>query len=555
MSPSPLLRPCGAFLLAALIAPPPLASQAHDPHPGAPTQSGQEVPLLDNLGTHHYAISTASPQAQAYFDQGLRLYYAFNHQEAIRSFREAQRIDPDCAMCWWGEALAWGPNINLPMDSASAVAARAAADRALELRDGANERERALIDALSERYAPAPGPERAALDSAWARATTRLSERYPDDDEILVLRGEAVMDLRPWDYWTEEGELHPGIPEALEGFERVLARNPDHPGACHFFIHAVEKVQPERAVSCAERLASLMPGAGHLVHMPGHIYIRVGRYEDAIEANRHAVHADETYIQDVRPGMGIYTAGYYPHNYDFMAFAAAMVGRGDLAVESAEKVASLLPRELFGAPGMTFLQHYATRHLQLKVGFSRWQDVLDAPAPADDLPHALAMWRYARGRALAAGGDLAGAEAELAQVREAARALEGVRLEFNGADTVLEIAAAVLAGHIARARGELDEAADHLSEAVRLEDTLLYGEPPEWTIPTRHELGAVLLAAGRPEEAERVWREALDRFPENGWSLHGLADALEAQGRTDEARGIDQRFRKVWAEADFELGR
>jgi tetratricopeptide (TPR) repeat protein len=516
---------------------------------GAPRDT---VPLYDDLGDHHYAVTTAVPDAQRYFDQGLRLYYAFNHAEAIRAFREAQRLDPACAMCFWGEALAWGPNINLPMDSASGVAAHAALQRALALQDCASDRERALLNALAARYASVLPGDRAALDSAYADAMARVAQRYPGDHEAAVLAAESRMDLRPWDYWTAEGAPHPGIGVALAHLERVLSENPQHPGACHFYIHAVEAAHPERAVACAERLASLMPGAGHLVHMPGHIYIRVGRYLDAIEANRHAVHADESYIRDQRPGVGIYTAGYYPHNYDFMAFAASMAGRSAQAIEAADKLASLAARQPMDAPGMAFTQHHATRALQMRVRFGRWEEILRAPAPAEELVHARAMWHYARGRALAARGSVAEAEAQLAGVRAAiadART-EGMRLEFNESRAVLRIAERVLAGAIETARGRHAAAVDALQEGARFEDALTYGEPPDWSIPVREELGAALLAAKRPAEAERVYRADLKRFPKNGWSLAGLARALRAQGKDVEAARVEGELRAAWRAAD-----
>ncbi|MBT8489211.1 MAG: hypothetical protein KJO65_10355, partial [Gemmatimonadetes bacterium] len=296
-------------------------------------------PLYDDLGEHHVAVTTDSPEAQEYFDQGMRLYYAFNHAEAVRAFRAAQQLDPNCAMCWWGEGLAFGPNINLAMDGESALAAYAATRGALDRVNHASEKEGAMIEALAVRYAAGAPEERTHLDRAYAEAMGELAQDYPSDPEIRVLHAEALMDLRPWDYWTEDGRPQPGIQTALDGLGFVQEMDPEHPGACHFYIHAVEKLFPERAVPCAERLAGLMPGAGHIVHMPGHIYIRVGRYQEAIEANRHAIHADETYISDQRPAMGMYTAGYYPHNYDFLAFASMMVGQGDEAVESAQKVA------------------------------------------------------------------------------------------------------------------------------------------------------------------------------------------------------------------------
>ena len=375
-----------------------------------------------------------------------------------------------------------------------------------------------------------------------------VAERSPEDDDAAVLYAEALMDLRPWDYWMEGPEPAPGIPAALDALKRVMARTPDHPGACHFYIHAVEEVYPERAVECAERLASLMPAAGHITHMPGHIYIRVGRYRDAIRANEHAVHADESYIADQRPGMTMYTAGYYPHNYDFMAFAAAMAGDGDRAVEAAERVASLIPPEMLDAPGMAFLQNLLTRPLQMRVRFGLWPEILAAEAPPESLHHARGIWHYARGRALAATGEPEEAWAELRRLREHAAdpALDGVRLEFNPSRAILGIGAAVLEGRIAEAAGDVEEAIAALEEAVRREAALDYGEPPEWSVPTRQDLGEVLLEAGRPADAERAFRGDLERFPENGWSLRGLAAALSAQGREDEAARVRERLRAAW---------
>ena len=529
-------------LAIALLAPPDRASR-------------DTVPLYDNLGDHHYEVTTAVPAAQLYFDQGLRLYYAFNHAEAIRAFREAQRRDPTCAMCFWGEALAWGPNINLPMDSAGGVAAYAAIRRALAVREHASVRERALLGALAARYTPVPPTDRAALDSAYAQAMAAIVRNHPTDDEAAVLSAEALMDLRPWNYWTANGELQPGMADALDRLERVTARNPKHPGACHFYIHAVEAAHPERAVDCAERLAGLMPGAGHIVHMPGHIYIRVGRYLDAIKANEHAVHADESYIRDQRPAAGMYVAGYYPHNYDFMAFAAMMAGQGKQALYAADKLKALATPRMTAEPGMAFLQHHSTRALQVRVRLSRWDEILATPAPHKDLVHAGAMWHYARGRALAAVGRPADAEAELAQLRTAATdpRLNGVRLEFNESQPILRIATQVLAGSIAAARKDYGEAARLLQEGARLEDALTYGEPPDWTIPVRQELGAVLLAAGKPNDAERIFREDLKRFPSNGWSLAGVAQALRAQDKVDEAVRTEAALREAWGSADLPL--
>lgn len=544
---------CGALLLALSAVG---VGDVHAQGDDAREQADALPPLYDDLGQYHYPITAAGLQAQAYFDQGLRLYYAFNQPEAIRAFRAAQTLDPECAMCWWGEALAWGPNINLPMDQPGARAAYAAVQRALALRPRASQRERALIDALAVRYADPPPEDRAYLDRAYAEAMEELAARYPDDAEIQVLHAESLMDLRPWDYWTEDGDPRPGISEALHALQLAQQLDPSHPGGCHFYIHAVEKLFPERAVRCAERLAGMMPGAGHLVHMPGHIYVRIGRYLDAIHANEHAIHADETYIQDQRPGMGVYTAGYYPHNYDFLAFASMMIGRGQAAIDAAVKVSGLLPDEMFDQPGMGFLQHWSIRPLLFRIRFARWSEILATPRPPEQRAHSRAIWRYARGRALAATGDIDGAEAELERVRAilAGPGLDELRLEFNAAADLVSIAERVLTGRIEAAEGHFDRAVAALREAVRLEDRLLYGEPPEWSVPARQELGEVLIAAGRPVEAEVTFREDLDRFPENGWSLHGLGAALRAQGREAEADSVDGDFERVWATADFPLG-
>lgn len=499
-----------------------------DPSSQIQATEAAQVPLYDNLGVLHYPITTAVPLAQRYFDQGLRLYYAFNHQEAIRSFQEGTRLDPDCAMCYWGIALAYGPNINAPMDATNGRLAYSAIQQAVRRATTVSDRERALIRALATRYSAEPTADRAELDVAYSRAMADVVQRFVDDLEAKTLYAESLMDLSPWNYWTAEGNPRPNTESLLSQLEQVLAVEPGHPGANHFYIHAVEAVQPERALAAAERLANLMPGAGHLVHMPGHIYIRVGRYEDAIKANEHAVHADETYFRDHNPAVGIYMLGYYPHNYDFLAFAASMIGREAQAIAAADKVAALVPQELLHEPGMAFLQHHQMRKLQMRVRFGRWDELLSAEGPAEDLPHARAIWLYAHGRALAARGHLKAADATLVQLRAIAqdRQVRSLRLEFNSAGLVLDIAVEVLAGHIDAAKGDLPVAITHLREAVRREDALVYGEPPEWTVPVREELGVVLLNAGRPDEAEQVFREDLKRFPKNSWSQQGLADAL-----------------------------
>lgn len=513
------------------------------------------VPLFDHLGTHHYAITTSVPLAQRYFDQGLKLYYAFNHAEAVRAFEEASRLDPDCAMCYGGLALAYGPNINAPMEREAALAAYDAIQKAIAREATAGAKERALIGALATRYAADPPKDRATLDAAYAQALRDVAQRYPADFEVATLYAEGLMDLSPRNYWTAEGQPRVETPEILKQLDRVLAANPNHPGANHLYIHAVEAAQPERAVAAAERLAAVMPGAGHIVHMPGHIYIRVGRYVDAITANEHAAHADEVYIEDQRPKTGIYTLGYYPHNYDFLAFAASMIGRSRQAMTAAEKMRAIAPPDLLRAPGMTFLQHHDTRHLQMLVRFARWQEILEAPAPGEDLAYARTMWQYTRGRALAASGKIKEAEEALHQVRATAENpdVASLRLEVNTSGAILQIASEVLAGHVAEAEGDVMAAITHLREGARLEDALTYGEPPEWSVPVRQELGMMLLRADRATEAEQVFRQDLKRFPDNGWSLRGLELALRRQGRKDEADGVKAKFNTVWSSADIDV--
>ncbi|NND71171.1 MAG: hypothetical protein HKN43_06300 [Rhodothermales bacterium] len=489
--------------------------------------------LLNNLGDHHFSITTTNARAQEFFDQGLRLYYGFNHAEAIKSFAEAQRLDPSCAMCYWGEALAYGPNINMPMDQDGAQAASVAIEVASSLKDKSSPLEQQLIGALQERYRRTDADERSDLDESYATSMHRVRMDYPDNVEVAVLHAEAVMTTMPWDYWNKDQTPKPEFEKALGSLRFAMESNPNHPGACHFYIHGVEKYFPEMAVECAERLAALMPGAGHIVHMPGHIYIRVGRYDDAIRANQHAVHADETYIQDRRPGVGVYTAGYYPHNYDFMAFAASMIGDCDLAVEAANNVRNVIPQEVIGQPGFEFLQHYYTRPVQMLVGCNRWDEILNYDQPDETLEYANLIWHYARGRALAATGDLPAAQVELGFLEEARTTgkFVGVTIEPNTADQIIAIAEQVLAGWIASASGQQEAAIQHMRKGVLLEDGLLYGEPPEWSVPVRHDLGAMQLAHNDLSGAEKTFREALQKFPNNEPSLAGLNLAQEGQSR------------------------
>jgi tetratricopeptide (TPR) repeat protein len=535
-----MLRRCSALLLlVSLVASPEsLTGQQVAAKASAP------VPLFSNLGDLHHPISSKVTEAQKYFDQGMRLVFAFNHAEAIRAFSEAARLDPNCAICYWGIALAYGPHVNAGMDSASAVQAYQALQKAKQLAGGASESERAYIEALVPRYEASPRPDRAHLDSAFATAMGQLATRYPDDLDALTLYAEAKMDLSPWNYWQSNGQPYPGTQEIVDILERVIARNPNHPGACHYYIHAVEAVAPAKAISCAERLAQLMPGAGHLVHMPAHIYIRVGRYNEAIDANVHAVHTDETYIASEGPS-GVYPIGYYPHNYHFLGFAQMMAGRSTDAIASARTLVSKVPLDVARAVPLV-ADMVAYHHIALSR-FGRWNDLLAlTPVPAD-VPSAHAQSEYARGVAFAATGRFDQAQSALSNVQKVAAASQGQ------SKTLAEIAMHSLIAEIAARRGQHDDAIKHFRAAQQLEDGMLYFEPPPWPLPVRHSLGAVLLKAGRAGEAEQAYREDLQRFPENGWALFGLEAALRAQGRTADANAAKARFEAAWAKSDVKL--
>ncbi|HET6845433.1 MAG TPA: hypothetical protein VFH29_01280 [Anaerolineales bacterium] len=504
------------------------------------------VPLYTNLGSHHKRISTRVPATQQYFDQGLRFVYGFNHAEAIRSFTRAAELDPTCALCYWGIALAYGPHVNAPMDAASGVAAYAAVQKALTLTSHATASERAYIEALAQRYAAVPPTDRASLDTAYARAMARVATSYPKDLDAATLYAESLMDLRPWNYWQPDGTPYPGTNEIVRQLQRVLARNPNHPGACHYYIHAVEAVNPQAAVPCAERLARLMPGEGHMVHMPAHIYIRVGRWHDAVEANQHAIHSDEVFIDGQHP-MGVYPLAYYPHNIHFLAFASTMAGRRAQAIEAANTLTSKVNLEAARQVGL--LQEMLPYHTLTLTTFGQWDAVLADPLPPEDLRFSYAMASYARGVAYAAKGQWAEADAALATVK----ALNTATAEGAEGKTALSIAVHALSGEIATRQGDLEAGITHFREAVTLEDAGLYFEPPKWYYPIRHSLGAALVRAGHHAEAETVYREDLRRFPENGWALFGLAQALRAQGKETDAAAADARFRRAWAGTDVTL--
>ena len=513
------------------------------------------APLLEGMGNHHHDITTDSPQAQRYFDQGLVLSFGFNHKEAARSFRQAQTLDPACAMCFWGESLVLGPNINAGMDVAENPRAYAAVQRALALKDSATERESAYIEALAERYAEQAPDDRSALDQTYAKAMGKVAERFPDDPDAASLYAEALMDTTPWDYWEDDGSPKPVTRTILATLESVLAEHPNHPLANHLYIHAVEKVYPERGIAAADRLRDLVPGAGHLVHMPGHIYIRVGRYAEAVLANEKAIVADDAYIAQCH-AQGLYPVAYMPHNHHFLAAAASFIGKSGKALDAARHTQAHQDQQLMREAGYATLQHYWALPYFVMVRFGRWDALLAEPKPAEDLIYPTGIWHFARGLAQARAFDLDEARKSLAALTWIANdpEMSATRIwETNTMAQILAIAREVLAGEIAMEDCQPDAAVEHFATAVRLEDELTYVEPSDWYVPARHHLGLALLAVERPAEAEAVYRKDLEIYPDNGWSLVGLEQSLAVQRKTAEAKDIRLRFERVWARADVEI--
>src|SRR5713101_704280 len=522
-----------------------------EPSQRSKSPTGALAPRLQKLGTHVFPVSTENKQAQLFMNQGLNLSYAFNHAEAGRAYKEAARLDPDLAIAYWGEALALGPNINAPMDPSNEPKALEVIQKAVSLKAKASPREQALIDALTQRYS-GHAEDRKARDRAYADAMREVHLRFPDDQDIAMLYVESVMDLRPWGYWTRDGTPYERTAEIVALTEKIIALNPQHPGALHLYIHLMEAYQAEKAEAAADRLLTLMPAAGHMVHMPAHIYQRVGRYADAAKSNELAIAADEDYISQCQ-AQGLYPMAYYPHNLHFLWFAATAEGRSKLAIEAARKAASQVNDETLKAvpllAGFRVVPYYALTR------FGKWDEMLREPEPAATSAYLTGMWHYARGTAFLGKGQIDSADQEFAKLDEIMKdkSLDQPLFSPNTGRQVLSIAREVLAGEIAAAKKNYDAAIAYLERAVRLEDGLVYTEPAEFHFPPRHALGAVLLEANRPAEAETVYWEDLKRNRENGWALFGLMQALKAQGKNEEASLVESRFKKAWARADITL--
>lgn len=520
------------------------------------TASGPVAPTLSGLGDLHRAITTSNPQSQAFFDQGLRLSYGFNHSEAIRAFKEAVRLDPQNAMAYWGWAYALGPNLNLPMTPDVTAQAYAAIQKGMSLRGRVTPVERALIEAMAMRYAqPAPA-DRSALDHAFADAMRDVHARYPMDPDVGVVYADALMNLAPWNYWYADGSARPNGEEIVEVLEAVLRRYPDHMGALHLHIHAFEATDGKRAEVSADRLLKMAPAAGHLVHMPSHIYMRIGRYADAYDANVLADAADNAYVAQCQ-AQGIYPLFYHRHNQHFLAWAAMFQGRSQAAMAAGRLISQGLDPATLEATGpmSETIQHLMSQPLYVMVRFGQWDAILREPQPVAGYVFMEAIWHYARGMALANTGRIRGAKQELAVVEKSAgsEAMKDKQVGFSPAPAVLTIAAQVLGAEIDAAAGEHERAIAKLDRAVRIQDGFRYNEPPDWYFPVRHYLGAELLNAGRPVEAETVYWQDLARNPANGYALYGLQLAMEKQGRTADAAGVAAQFQVAWRDADVKL--
>ncbi len=512
----------------------------------APAGAG-EPPLLPGLGNTALPITTSSKLARQYFDQGYRLSWGFNHAEAIRAFKKAQQLDPQCAMCFWAEAWALGPNINVPMEASANAPALAALESARRLAPKASARERALIEALAKRYSATAGEDRSPLDKAYATAMRDVSRRYGSDIEIATLYADALMNVSPWDYWEPGGRKpRAALADLVPTLERVLRQKPDHAPAIHLYIHAVEASDnPKRAERYADTLAKLAPGAGHLVHMPSHIYLRVGRYKDSLALNRKAVTVDEKYIAAEKPA-GVYPLGYYPHNVHFVMVSAQMGGDGRTALEAAGKLGGIIPAE--AAREVLLLQPMKAAPYYAHAQFGDPAAVMALPDPGRELPYLQTAWRYARGVALARKGDTKGAAAELAEIENLIKTTD--YKPFDGwkipAKDVARIASHVLRARIAQSTNDLDGAARELKAAIAIEDTLPYMEPAYWYYPVRQSLGAVLLLKGDPKAAREAFGASLARTPNNAWALYGLSAAYAREGLHREAKAVDERFVRAW---------
>jgi tetratricopeptide (TPR) repeat protein len=523
-----------------------------------PGFDGKLVPLFAGLTENFtYPISTKSKEAQKYFDQGLMFAYGFNHSEAHRAFREAARQDPECAMAYWGQGYVLGPNYNAVMDVNVLPQALEAIANAKLHSGKATLKEQALIGALAKRYPKSKEEDAKPYYEAYAAALGEVRKKFPEDLDIAAMHAEALMDLHPWDLYENDGTPKSWTPEIIGIIEGILAKNPRHVQAIHLYIHATEASgKAEKALPYANTLRNLVPGSGHLVHMPSHTYINTGHYHEGTIANERAVKQDSSYLEACNEA-GVHGLVYYPHNWHFLAACAALEGKGKRAVEASRFMADhVVQKEMMRIPDLALLQHYMSIPWFIQVKFAMWDDILKEPAPPADLAYPTAIWHYARGMAFSGKGDFAAAKRELVEVAWLHKDTSIAKLTiggFNNLTDVTRIARNVLSGDIAWRQGNYEESIDLLTAAVKFEDQLMYQEPPDWFFSVRHLLGHVLLQTGKFAEAEGVYRQDLKKWKENGWALKGLYESLEKQGKSAEAKGVKQRFDKAWQYADAPL--
>ncbi|PKQ46331.1 tetratricopeptide repeat protein [Confluentibacter flavum] len=514
----------------------------------------QIAPLFENLGNHTYKVSTKNELAQRFFNQGIRLTYGFNHAEAHRSFMEASRLDPNCAMAFWGQAYTLGPNINDPFpDDERKNKYNEAIEKALQVSSNATPKEQALIEALTHRYSTDLKKDVAELNLAYMKGMEKVVANYPEDSDIQTLYAASVMNTVPWNYWDKNGKPSPYILEAKAALEKAMELNPNNPGANHYYIHMVELPFPDLALPSADKLGSLMPAAGHLVHMPSHIYIRVGKYKDAVRVNQEAILADEDYISQCY-AQGMYPLGYYPHNIHFLWSASSLLGNSKIAIDAAKKTAEKVP--VGEMKELHFLQNFASTPLLAYIRFGKWNDILTYPKPNDSIKHLKLIWHYARGIAFTRKNNLKEAQEELDAIDLFIKdpAMETlVATGFDNGTTLAKLAYEVVAGEMASIKNDYDSAIMHLKRGVEIEDALIYNEPSAWHIPTRQNLGAVLMKAKKYAEAEKVYHEDLKVLRQNGWSLIGLYQSLKAQGKLTEADKIKHEFDQAWSDADIKI--
>ncbi|WP_010231063.1 tetratricopeptide repeat protein [Gillisia marina] len=515
----------------------------------------QIAPLFENLGTHNFNITTSNKEAQTFFNQGLKLAYAFNHAESHRSFMEVSRRDPESPMGFWGQAYALGPNINDPFpDDTRKKEAYDAVQKAVKIVQNASPKEQALINALEKRYDKDISKDLAELNLQYMKAMKSVKEKYPNDADVLTLYADAVMNTMPWNYWDNNGNPAANTLEAKSAIEKAIKIDPNNPGAHHLYIHLVELPKPELAIASADKLGSLMPAAGHIVHMPSHIYIRVGRYKDAVKANQDAILADEDYISQCF-SQGMYPLGYYPHNIHFLWSASSLLGDSKTAIDAAKKTAEKVPiGELVELP---FLQDFASTPLLAYTRFGKWNEILTIPYPGDEFKHLKLIYHYARGISFLRKDNLPEAEQELDALQELSKdpELETIIANYtNPSSAIIKVAKEVLAGEIQNYKGNTSEAIAHLQNAVAFEDALIYSEPSPWHIPARQTLGSMLLKNKNYIEAEKIYKEDLAILRQNGWSLMGLHQSLVAQGKSEEAKKIKQEFEKAWEHSDIKIG-